>query len=166
MVTTPPQRRVFHKSKTAIQLKLPIEASIGHFGFQPQNFVPIQKPILGMDTETIDGKCRLLCDSNSNVLDMYTIDDFLEFIELNEYETTINMFFNLDYDARSILRYFPQETLFDLHIFTEATYNDIKIRYIPRKKLTIRYNKKKYDFYGIFQFYLTGLNEASIKYVG
>ncbi len=165
-VTINNQRRLYAIPKDHSIHEFPKETTFGQIGVYPQNRLPIQKPILGLDTETIEGKCRLLCDSKGNSLDMFKLSDFLEFIELHEYNKTINLFFNLHYDAQSILTYLPNEILFDLHIFNEVVYDDITIRYIPRKKLSFRYNKKNYHFFDIFQFYLTSLDKASAKYIG
>ena len=119
-----------------------------------------------MDTETINGKAKMLCDANGYTLSLKGFHDFTDFIERNEYHKTVNMFFNLKYDAQAIMSYLDDATLFDLHIFNKATYEDIKIRYIPKKKLTLTFNKKTYKFYDIFQFFYTSLNKASLKYLG
>ncbi len=119
-----------------------------------------------MDTETIDGKAKMLCDSNSETLDMICFNDFISFIEKHQYYNSVNMFFNLKYDAQAILTYLDDLTLTDLHLLGKATYDDIKIQYIPKKKLSIRFNKKLYKFYDIFQFYYQSLNEASKRYFG
>lgn len=131
-----------------------------------QNEVGIQKPVMGWDTETYEGRCKLLANSSNEFLYPSSFDDILKFFIDQSVNRHINMFFNLRYDIQSLLTYLPIENLVDLHTLGETTYENTRLQYIPRKRFRFRHNNLWYSFYDIFQFYYSSLNYASLKYLG
>ena len=127
-------------------------------------FVPVQKPILGLDTETIKGVAKLLCGSDGSYADIHCFADFLDYCHENSLDQSINMFYNLKYDAQALLSYLDITELYDLHLFTSHKTDKYNIHYIPRKKLTVRSDGKTFKFFDIFQFFMISLNKASKRY--
>lgn len=130
------------------------------------NKIPIQKEIIGMDTETIDGKVELIADSDGNWLRPKSLLEFCIWLEDNKRYQTVNMFYNLNYDIRAFLHFLTINELVDLATFNEVVADIGHILYIPNKFFQITHNKHKYKFYDIFQFYYMSLNKASKKYLG
>lgn len=143
-----------------------------------------EKSIYGIDTETLDGYCKLIADSDGNHAMTQNIDDCLSFITNRRFRSAHNFFFNLNYDVNAIIKFLPKENLKELYegcymtkkdrhgkITTELQphttfYGKFKIFFLPKKLLRITHNKHVYKFYDIMQFYNTSLEKASQKYLG
>ncbi|GAH87988.1 unnamed protein product, partial [marine sediment metagenome] len=76
-----------------------------------------------------------------------------------------NFCYNLRYDAQAILKYLPKEILLELWETSKTVYRDYKIKYIPKKVLSLTLHKNRYAFYDIAQFYKMSLKEASKTYL-
>lgn len=121
---------------------------------------------LGLDTETVNGYCRLLCLSDGRSFKIQNFSDVVDFLKMFSHEKKIQFFaWNADYDIQALLKYFPKKYL-DLLI------KGIDI-YIEHEgfKFSIRYIKGKYlEFDGNYifdalQYYGCGLKEAAEKYL-
>ncbi|MGI0040164.1 MAG: DNA polymerase, partial [Nitrososphaera sp.] len=63
------------------------------------------RPIHALDTETYNGDIFLIADSDGRYLDKdITADSMLEFLFAKKYQNSWNFFYNLGYDAESILK--------------------------------------------------------------
>ena len=60
---------------------------------------------VAFDTETVKGRCFLISDSEGdfrNIDDLYAL---LCYLNQKKYRTTVNWFYNLEYDINAILKY-------------------------------------------------------------
>lgn len=74
--------------------------------------------------------------------------------------------FNLQYDAGALIKYlFPIKFYKAIHLGLNVKYNNISLRYIPKKKLTINYKGYRIYFYDTWQFYHQSLKNASKNYL-
>ncbi len=131
--------------------------------------------VIGLDTETIGGYCRLLCDSEGRHLYIEDlkkqgIKDILNFLTNKKYRNSINFFYNVRYDFQSLIKYLNPKQLFDLYHngVVGIDYNgyEMEVSYIPKKSFQIRYRKRNYMFFDISQFFNYGtLDEVSYKYL-
>jgi hypothetical protein len=154
-----------------------------------QRLVPKQNT--GLDTETLFGYVRLLCD-NSNCLNKKSqnynpplfIEDsrnqrkafnkIINYLTQPRFEQSFNWFFNIQYDFESIIKYLSTSDLNEL--YTEGTLDFIiermgeeilcKIEYMKRKYFGIVMDKHYFHFYDLFNFMDMSLNKASKKYLG
>jgi hypothetical protein len=128
------------------------------------------KPALGWDTETDSrtGTPILLCNSDGESLTIKPGDGeaVLRFLSRAKCARSLNTFYNLSFDASGVLKLLPPDVLKEIHTFTEATWGAYRIRYIPRKSLSIRHGTNTALFFDICQFYQSSLDTASRKYLG
>jgi hypothetical protein len=120
------------------------------------------RPNLAFDTETIDGKVFLISTSNKNE---YTNDEtfkdlsgLLQWMNNKNYRSTVNWFYNLEYDTNAILKFLDRKDRLHIAEFNYVDHEDFRISLIPRKELKI--SKVKNDkllhstvFYDLAQFY-------------
>ncbi|RLI52731.1 MAG: hypothetical protein DRP09_17310, partial [Candidatus Thorarchaeota archaeon] len=123
-------------------------------------------PIVGMDTETYKGYCRLICDSNGKYLLCSDIDSILQFITSRQYENKHIFFYNMHFDVEAILKYLPKDVLYELYERNKAEYELYTIVYIPRKMFRIQHGKHSIRCYDLEQFYNTSLDTAANTYLG
>jgi len=111
----------------------------------------------GIDTETINGKCKVICNEREGIFvtKFSDITNFL-FSKCNEKIVV----FKLDYDILAILKYLPNSLLDELIHFGKIEYKGFKIAYIKDKEFIIRKGKKKRMLYDVFQFYNMKLDTA------
>src|SRR5438128_6804640 len=111
--------------------------------------------VVGLDTETDNGKIFLLADSYGSRLEYpdITFDNVACF--LFKHEGSWLFFYNLEYDADCILRLLPSQ-VFDPYRKKKKMkfkYHGYEISYIPKKQLTIRKGKHSVSCYDIAQYY-------------
>lgn len=123
------------------------------------------KPINGLDTETLNGYCKLLADSTGDWLLDGNIDDILYFLTKRKFENSYNFFFNLNYDTNAIIKFLFKENLIELKEDNETRYNQYKIFYIPKKLLAISRGNHTYNYYDVAQFFNGSLNKNAKKYL-
>ena len=125
------------------------------------------RPNLAFDTETIDGKVFLIYNSyGETVKDAdYTNDKkfkdlsgLLQWMNNKKYRSTVNWFYNLEYDTNAILKFLDRKDRLHIAEFNYVDHEDFRISIIPRKELKI--SKVKNDkllhstvFYDLAQFY-------------
>jgi hypothetical protein len=117
------------------------------------------QPIVAVDTETHNGNIFLIADSEGNFLDGFniTFEKVAEF--LLKHEGKWIFFYNLGYDAESILKLIPKEVLNEyksrrgLKRQLRFEYRRIKVHYIPKKKLVISKGNHSVRCYDIAQYY-------------
>lgn len=131
-------------------------------------------PIVAYDTETINGRCELLCNSWDQHLFTKDIDSILNFMCRKKTRGHIGFFFNLKYDFNAILKHLPHEHWREIFEKGETIYKNKKkgflIKYIPKKLLVITQlgikKKRTWRFYDIAQYFRMSLDAASEKYLG
>lgn len=133
---------------------------------RPKKKIDKVRTVVGLDTETIKGKCWLISDSNGNYKETKTFNECVDFLTRESIRLTLNFFYNIQYDIQAIFKYLPRTILRELHDFGKAEVNRVRIRYIPRKYLSLGKGKNVYTFYDLWQFYRLSLDEASKSYLG
>lgn len=116
---------------------------------------------LSFDTETIDGRCFLIADSNgvsANEKDFKNLKGLLEFLNKKEYRSTNNWFYNLGYDTNAILKFLSVEDRKFIAGTNYIDYDKYHIEIIPEKELKISILKDTKlihttTFYDLAQFY-------------
>jgi len=124
------------------------------------------KYIIGFDTETYEGKCKLLCKSIGRDKAIYN-PTFLECLQFLFYNANKNggyrFFWNIDFDIQAILKLYDLDDKLEFidHLSKgiEKTYRQYKLKWIRGKffyiKNTIR--KKNVYFTDLCNFYNLGL---------
>ena len=112
------------------------------------------KPVFALDTETRNGDIFLIADSEGNFEDKITLDSVIRFLFSKRYQQSWNFFYNLEYDAGSILKLLGSR----LNIYKNTRilsfdYNQFKFTYISKKCLRITKGHHSVSFYDIMQFY-------------
>jgi len=126
----------------------------------------IDKPVTGLDTETLNGYCRLICDDSGRSLICNRLEPILKFMTHVRFRNTHNFFFNLKYDAQAIVKYLDQEQLQQLYDEHKLAVGKYVIKYIPKKLFSITIHNHVHKFYDVAQFYETSLETAAQRYLG
>lgn len=146
-------------------------ASISNLQFQQQHRKKgkgKKKTVRGFDTENRPTRpASVLCsDLAGRYID--NLDDALKFLTHKEFNSTLNVFFNLDYDVRSILKHNPA-VLTELYFNQEAEYEQYTLTYIPDKVFKIKKKSgksiKTWSYYDSFQYFNTSLEDAVKQYL-
>ena len=129
---------------------------------------------IGYDTETLNGYCRLICDSDGNYcyIGAYPtksndeiLTDILTFLTKNAGKSGLRWFYNINYDFRAIVKYLSNDKLIELYNNNEVRFNDFTISYLPSKFFRITRNKHSNTFYDISHFFTGGLDKNAEKYL-
>lgn len=133
--------------------------------------------IIAFDTETYEGKCRLICDSLNRELYFDNINDnkFFEIINFLMYyidkPNIYRFFFNIDFDVQSILKHLDYETnkqkIDYLSKGIPVIFKKYEITWIRSKLFSIRDLKRKkvITFTDLYTFYNLGLGKAGKEYL-
>ena len=125
-----------------------------------------EKEVIGFDTETYKGRAFLICSSDGKSHPIKGFNDILFAVHRVEYTKTLNLFYNLKFDALAMLKYLPRDVLKELYIVGKVDYEGVRINYIPKKRLSIRRQNRTVTFFDIAQYYMMSLDKASKKYLG
>lgn len=123
------------------------------------------KAAVGLDTETLNGYCKLLTTSDGEYKYTASFLDCMEVLTSHRLRDSANFFFNLNYDVNAIIKYLPTENITEMAQRGKTKYLSFSLFYIPRKLFRIITKKHSYRFYDIFQFYDMSLEKASQKYL-
>jgi hypothetical protein len=119
----------------------------------------------GLDTETVDGYCRVLALSTGTVYRIESCQDVINFLAETAGDGICFMAWNADYDIQALIKYFPKETRTSLIKGIEIVYEEDKI------KLTFQYIKGKFFcwngnyIFDSYQYYQSSLRNAAKKYL-
>lgn len=107
-----------------------------------------------------------------------TAQDFIEFFTRFSFRSSINFFYNLQYDFEGLLKLFPQEVALmiygggiahlnkDLTLCKDKSYA-YKVHYIPKKAFHIKIKGgHKYSYFDLLQYYQMGLSAAGKRFLG
>ena len=116
---------------------------------------------LAFDTETKDGRCFLIANSDEDKLnerDFADLNGLLNYLNMQKFKGSVNWFYNLDYDTNAILKFLDFNDRKHIAQFNQVDYEDYRIQIIPRKELKIskiRDGKSSNPtyFYDLAQFY-------------
>lgn len=115
-------------------------------------------PITALDTETENGECIFISDSNKKTLIPNHIDELLKYLMYKPYQYSVNFFYNVKFDTNAIIKMLPDEDKINLAIHDETVYYDRNqkqyfISIIPDKLLKIRVGHHTVKFFDLAQFY-------------
>lgn len=114
----------------------------------------------GVDTETFNGTCKLICDSFGRALEPSSIEEVLEFLSYKELRGK-NFFFNVSYDFDGIIKLFPEETIREIYSTKSVEYSGYKVSYLDGKFFKVSKGKHSNAFYDLNNFLETSLNKAA-----
>jgi len=115
---------------------------------------------IGLDTETINGYCRLIGLSNKESFNIYSLDDMILFLNQRNGENFLA--YNADYDAQAILKWLPKKELHYIMLGLEIDYANIKFLYYKKKFLKFNNNW----LFDVYQYYHAGtLTKAAKKFL-
>lgn len=135
---------------------------------------------LGCDTETFEGKAYLICmcdeDGISQTLKIpFDSEEGLELIlaflvsgeRQREVNKAMRTFYNLNYDVRAILRWFPVSNVDELYRTGKTNINGYKITFLSKKFFRISRPNQDYSvtYFDIAQFYGRSLDFNAKKYL-
>lgn len=139
----------------------------------------------GWDTETFEGRCHLLGIADAlggelyHTIPLYPDDEEGEADKLFSFITNIkrrsgkggvkadiNLFYNLDYDARALIKWIPSDLWDDLRRSRPVKYLDYTFNYLPSKLFSITKDGRKTTFFDLAQFYGKSLDYNARKYLG
>ena len=120
----------------------------------------------GLDTETYHGYAKLITDSNDRKNFPHNIDDVLTFLTHKSLRNHHNFFFNIRFDFQAMMKYLDEKSLYELYMTSKLKYKDYKIKYIPKKLLSITKNNHVCKFYDVNNFYESSLGECATRYLG
>ena len=116
-----------------------------------------------IDTETIKGKCKVVCNENEGIF-VNTFDDVMDFIfsKCNKKIVT----YNVDYDVLAILKYLPKYCFEDILMFGITKYKQYVINYEKQgKECIVTYRRQQRFLYDVMQFFNSSLDVASQKFL-
>lgn len=125
----------------------------------------IKQNVNALDTETLNGYCKLIADSNGNYYLNGNINDYLHYLMNRKFENHVNFFFNLNYDANAIIKHMNKENIMDLRRDNKTRIGDFKIFYIPKKVLSITKGHHTNKFYDVAQFFKGSLEKTAKRYL-
>jgi len=134
--------------------------------------------VIGFDTETYKGNCKLIACSEKKKILNPTFLQCIKFLFSNANNSNIYRFFyNIDFDISSILKLWSSNiNVLKKRILRkikwlkngiEVNYRKYKLKWIKGRMFIIKHKtrRKSVIFTDIFNFFLTGLNESSKKYL-
>lgn len=122
--------------------------------------------MIGLDTETQDGKCVLICSPNTS-FEPWSWESICDYLfDLVLPGTTGFMFYNLTFDAQAMFCHLDEDTQWRLARLNKWEKKPYKVIWIPGKELTIWRDKKRVKLYDCWQYFRMGLDKAAKKYLG
>ena len=125
----------------------------------------VDKKVLGLDTETLNGYARLIADNRGNIAHITEAEDVLRFLTTVHFRNSHNFFYNLHFDVNAIIKYLPEENIKELNHTLKTTYLKYDLFYIPRKIFRIICHNHVHKFYDIQQFFGKSLEFNARKYL-
>jgi len=116
---------------------------------------------VGLDTETVDGRAVLICTPDRECFPSGWGEVWQFLQEHTDYVT-----FNVSYDARAILAYLSGKALLALREGRTATYRGWTIVYVPRKRLSITKGNRTVNFWDVYPYFESSLDDAANKWLG
>lgn len=123
--------------------------------------------VVGLDTETRDGKAFLIGADPGALTRIRSWDDLLRYQEAHRLDETVNFFYNLGFDAQALIKHLTDEELYELAATDRCRGDGYEVHLIPDKRLRVTVGKKHYDYYDLAQFYgHASLDSAANKFFG
>ena len=133
-----------------------------------EDYCPDQ--VSGYDSETLNGKARLLTDSNRAFCHPQNFAECLKFLTRRKNRNSMGWWYNLDYDFSAILKWLDAKTVTEFIVDESMLFHDgptiYKIKYIRKKCLSIVVNRYTFNFFDVMNFLPGGLDKNAKKYLG
>ena len=128
-------------------------------------------PVIGLDTETLHGRIRLLCASDGRTLIDPSVDDLVKFLARVEYRSSVNFFYNIRYDFESMVKGMSPDQLTALRRQQKVNAGGFSLTMIPKKMFTVRVQKRSYSFFDLAQYFtksgrFRSLDDVAAEYLG
>jgi len=122
--------------------------------------------VIAFDTETVNGKCKVLGIYSNEISECRYVNFFNEIMNLMFMQKD-NKFisYNLDYDIIAIFKYFSNNDLLQIYTYGKLNYKNYKIKYIKCKECVITRGRKTIYIYDLSQFFKGGLNVNALKFL-
>jgi hypothetical protein len=131
------------------------------------------REVMALDTETLEGYCKLLADSSGRYLFIErktsdTLPAILDFMLAHRFRASHNVFYNLNYDINAIIKFLPVDKIREIALYNKTEYEGLDLLYIPKKVFRIQEKdqNRSISFYDIAQFYGGSLEANGKKYLG
>lgn len=132
------------------------------------------KPICGFDTETADGNIFAITIAPEGYgsyikaeKSFLSPDEIFDLVTNERAAKSINVWYNLNFDANVILNHLLTENeLSELTVTGRIELENHQITFIPSKFMQIRSGHKTYMHYDISQFFYGGLENAAEEWLG
>lgn len=134
----------------------------------------ICEKVLAYDIETYKGTCKLIACSEGKYILNPTFEQCIRFLfSLANKPNTYRFFFNIDFDFTSVIKLWNSKNMFHrlrlqwLKQGIEVRYKRYILKWIKGRMVSIKHitRKRSVVFTDIFNFFKTGLNKASEKYL-
>ena len=89
------------------------------------------------DTETVNGKAAIICNSDNEYLYTKDYHDILKYLVRFNHRNKVNFFYNLTYDSNAIIGLLPKSNQQELAHFNFTNVEDFVIKIMPDKLLSI-----------------------------
>ena len=126
-----------------------------------------QYDFIGFDSETYEGKCKLLCSSLGTYLLDANFYDYLEFLIQDKENKAHRIFWNMDFDLSSIFKLYKgkvEKIKRLLEGYTE-TFKGYELTYLRPKFFSIKKAKKTIVFTDMYFMFKKSLNSASKEFL-
>jgi len=167
-----------YKKKYILNEGLPNELIVKNRRLSTKRLYKCEK-VLAFDTETYEGKCKLLaCSGSKHILNPSFLDCIKFLFYLANNPNTYRFFYNLDFDITSILKLWKSKNskVRDKWIFKkiqwlkdgiEIRYKQYILKWIKGRLFSIKHitRRKSVVFTDIFSFFKIGLNKSSKIYL-
>jgi len=123
--------------------------------------------VLGFDSESHNGYCKLLCDSRGYYEWVESFQDIVSFLTRKSLQGKANFFWNLKYDAETFIKYLGAEVCKELLKGRTVKVDGVKVTYLRYKLFKLQKCHKVWKFYDLANFFdHDRLSSASLEYLG
>ncbi len=124
--------------------------------------------VIGLDTESlVTGYTFLATDSLGSYRWVRSADDVIEFLCNKQYMHSFNTFWNLNFDATVLLKWFGYDFCRALVMAGEAHYKDVLVKFVPHRFMIVRRGNDWFSFFDAAQYFVPrSLDGASKMYLG
>lgn len=122
---------------------------------------------IGYDSETFDGKCKLLCNSKGKYVLDGSFYDYLDFLFDDLDDNSHRVFWNMNFDLTAIFKLYEykDDKIKRLLDGYRETFKHYELTYLKPKFFTIKKGNKSIAYTDLFFIYKMSLNNASKSYL-
>jgi hypothetical protein len=122
---------------------------------------------VGYDSETYQGKCKLLCNSKGKYVLDGNFYDYLDFLFDDSDDNSHRVFWNMNFDLTAIFKLYKykDDKIKRLLDGYKETFKNYELSYLKPKFFTIKKGNKQVVYTDLFFIYKMSLNNASKSYL-